>query len=482
MKRRLFCVLCFVLVLFVSMQGLVFADNGLLEVKELIKNCYVQDVEEDVLGKNNIKEMVDTLNDPYSTYLTPETFKDYLSSLDGRFTGVGMHIQQVGNSCQVVSPMPGSPAEKAGIKPGDIITHVDGESVEGLNSTEVAAKIRGPEGTKVSVTVKRGSEALNFIMVRKNIILPTVEYRKIGPNIGYIKLDSFNSASPAELSLALDCLIDQKVETLVLDLRNNPGGLLNVAVAIAGEFVPKGPVVHVIQKGNQESTLRSFKIPRGLPVAVLVNGGTASAAEILAGAIQDAKTGIIIGAKTFGKGSVQTVFALSNGGGLKLTTAKYLTRGRQDINLKGLTPDFIENNENKQLEKAVKSLGDEIRLYAAQISLDSPLAFAGYGMYQLPALPYQEEGLVMVPLRSVAGYLGAEVKWEDGKAEVKSSQGKVVVDMEKEQIIMPDSQQVISGRPVLKNGLIMIPVRALTEPLGYNTIWQATTRSVAIMH
>lgn len=481
MKRRLNFVFCFALILILSTHGLAFADE-LGEIKELIKYRYVHDVDEDVLGKDSIKGIMDALNDPYSTYLTPETFRDYLSSLDGRYIGVGMHIQQIDNSCQVVNPIPGSPAEKAGIKPGDIITHVDGTSVIGFNSTEVAAKIRGLEGTKVSLTIKRGGEVFTFIMVRANIQLATVEYRIIGPGIGYIKLDSFNSESPEEISQALDYLTDQKTETLVLDLRDNPGGLLNVAVAIAGEFVPKGPVAHVIQKGNQESTLSSFKVPRGLPVVVLVNNGTASAAEILAGAIQDAKTGIITGGKTYGKGSVQTIFTLSNGGGLKLTTAKYLTRGRQDINLKGITPDIIENDETKQLEKAVKSLGEDVKLYDAQFSLDSPLAFAGYGMYQLPALPYQDGGSIMVPLRSVAGYLGADVIWEKGKANVVSSQGKIVVDMEKKQIILSDAHQVITGKPVMKNGLIMVPVRALAEPLGYKTIWQAATQSVAIEH
>lgn len=481
-KRRLLIVTAFLIAFAFLFNISVYAAEPLDEVKGLIQNKYLNDVGEDVLGKTSVQEMVYALNDPYSNYIKPDNFQDFLSSLDGKYVGVGMYIQQVKDSCQVISPMKGSSAEKAGIKSGDIITHVDGNTITGLTSSEVAAKIRGLEGTKVSVTVKRGKESLTFSMTRQTISITSVEYRLIGPEVGYITLDGFNSESPEEMDQALDDLIAQHAELLVLDLRNNPGGLLDVAVAISGEFVAKGPVVHVIQKSNREYTLKSNKVPRGLPVAVLVNGGTASASEILAGAIQDAKTGIIVGTNTFGKGCVQTVFTLSNGGGLKLTTAKYLTRGRQDINLKGITPDIIESDENKQMERAVNSLGTGIKLYDLQVTVDSPIAFAGYRTLRLSENPFMQGGTVMVPLRNAAVALGAEVVWKSGKASVVSSKGKIVVDMKNKKITIPVSNRVIKGSPIEKNGQIMVPVRALAESLGYKTIWQAPLKSAAITH
>ena len=224
-----------------------------------------------------IKEMVAALDDPYSTYIEPDNLKEFLSSLDGEYVGVGMYIEQINKECQVTSPIPGSPAEKAGIQPGDVILKVNGISVAGLSSGEVAAKIRGPEGTRVSVTIRRATQVLTYQLLRQTIRISSVEYFMIGPSTGYVRLNGFNSDSPTAMKSALDQLTADGALTLVLDLRDNPGGLLDVAVSLAGEFIPKGPVVHVIQRGDDEYTLSSYKTPRGLPLAVLVNGNTASA-------------------------------------------------------------------------------------------------------------------------------------------------------------------------------------------------------------
>lgn len=456
------------------------AAENLDEARALIKGRFYQDVNEDVLKKSSIHEMVYSLNDPYSEYIKPELFKDFLASLDGNYEGIGMTIGEVNGNIEVINPIPGSPAEKAGIKPGDIITHVDGNAVSGLASGEVAAKIRGLEGSKVSVTVNREGKSLNFLLQRKAIQLPSLEYRMIGSGIGYIYLNRFTSDSSREMEEALDDLLFQNMETLVMDLRDDPGGLLDVAVDIAGEFVPKGPVVHVVQRGNREYVLRSFKTPLGIPTAVLVNERTASAAEILAGAIQDAKTGFIVGTKTYGKGCVQTIFTLSNGGGLKLTTAKYLTRGRQDIHGKGLTPDILEQDQDKQLEVAIKKLGSSLSLFDVQMSLGSKIAFVGFKTYQLPVEPYMIKGNLMVPLREVIGYSGGTVRWEKGKTIVKSAKEKFEIDGVTKTI--KTAQGRIIGKVVIKNGYTMIPVRELSEIIGYDAGWQSKSKSVYLLN
>ncbi len=387
-----------------------------------------------------------------------------------------MYINEVNGYVQVTNPMTGSPAEKAGLKAGDIITQIDEVSTQGLSSSEVAGMIRGLEGTKVNITVKRENKVLQFTVERATIKVPSLEYRLIGPGIGYIQLYSFTSDSPEEMNQALNELTAQKMETLILDLRDDPGGLLDAAVNISGNYVPQGPVVYVVKRGGKENVLRSFKTPRGLPVAVLVNEGTASAAEILAGAIQDSKTGILVGTKTYGKGCVQTIFTLSNGAGLKLTTAKYLTRGRQDINLKGLTPDIVEKDPDKQLERAVKKLGSGLSLFDVQLTLGSQKVLVGYHTYDLPVSPYISSGSIMVPVREIAKYCGADVRWDKGKVIVVSSKQKLEIDLKSG--VIKTGQGKIIGKAIVKEGYVMVPIRLLADSLGYKTGWQEKTQSV----
>lgn len=481
MKRKGLIVFCCTLIMILFWGTVSYADENLNQVRELIQRNYVGDVVPDVLNKTSVQEMVYSLNDPYSVYIEPDEFQEFLSSLDGKYAGVGMYIQQVDQICRVLSPMPGSPAEKAGIKSGDIITHVNGQSMAGRSSSEVAATIRGPEGTSVTVTVKRGQKVLNFKLIRETIHMPSVDYRLIEPKVGYLKLYSFNSESPEEIDDALDDMMSMGIETLVLDLCDNPGGLLSVAVDIAGNFVPKGPVVFVNQKGNREYTLRSFDVPRGLPTAVLVNEDTASAAEILAGAIQDAKTGFLVGTKTFGKGSVQTIFTLPNGGGLKLTTAKYLTRGRQEINSKGLTPDIFEKDAEKQLETAAKKLYSQVKPYDIQLRAGSRVVFVGFNSKEMSVAPNIENGTFMVPLRNVAEYLGYSVKWDQGKVLVNSSERKLIVDVNAKKMIgsgLTDG----SNQPVqVKNGSTMVPVRSLAEAFDCRLFWHQKTNCLSLM-
>jgi len=452
------------------------------EVRDLIRTDYVTQVDAAVLEKPTIAATMEALNDPYSTYIEPERLKEFLSSLDGEYVGVGMYIEQVDKICRVSSPIPGSPAEKAGIQPGDVILRVNGVSMAGLTASEVAGRIRGPEGTQVTVTIQRDDLIRTYTLIRQPIHISSVEYYLIGPATGYILLNGFNSDSPAAMKNALDRLAADGAENLVLDLRDNPGGLLDVAVSLAGEFVPKGAVVHVVQRGDKEYTLNTYKTPRSLPLSVLVNGNTASAAEILAGAIQDADSGTLVGTKTFGKGSVQTIYTLSNSGGLKLTIAKYLTRDRHEVNAVGLTPDIVAAEADQQLAAGVAAIGPDLALYDFLSSLESPTYFAGSKKGRLPATPYILNGNLMVPLRSVATSLGASVLWQAGNTVVTTDQGEIVINAARQTVLVDGISGSQYGRVVLRQGQLMVPLKLLTTAMGYQTRWYPDNKSVAVFH
>lgn len=480
MKKRLFLFMCFFFIITQFVSGRAYAGTSLDEAKQLINKYYVHEVEQTVLEKSSINAMIDSLNDPYSTYMDTSSFKGFLSALDGSYAGVGMYIEQNGDNIQVINPIPGSPAQKAGIQPGDVLTYINDENITSLSVTEVASKIRGPQGSQVTITVKRDNKSIKLSLIRDIIQVSSVDYKLLEPRIGYIKLHSFTTQSPQEIEEALKDLISQGSESLVLDLRDNPGGLLNVAIDIAGYFVPKGPVVYVAQRGQKEQVYYTWDKPKGLPISVLVNERTASAAEILAGAIQDAKTGMIIGTTTFGKGSVQTIFTLESGEGLKLTTAKYLTRGRQDINGKGLTPDIYEVDQNKQLETAVNLLGGGETSYDVQLGVNSNAAFVGYRTYYLPVMPFLYEGKTMVPLRRVGEYLGFNTQWKNKKAVISLNSDKVIFDPATHKITKGNNSYDVDGKIIIKNGYTMIPVRLL-EHLGVKVLWQNSTKIINII-
>jgi len=271
------------------------------------------------------------------------------------------------NQLQIVRPMEGQPAEAAGIKAGDVVLAVDGTSIRGMGLYEAIALIRGPQGTRVILTVQRAgiAEPLDVEIERASIPVPTIEYRMLDGDIAYIRLYEFNSQATARLQNALRELLAQNPAGLILDLRNNPGGFLNQAISVADEFLPAGVVL--IERGNEferifESTDQG--LADQVPLVVLINAGTASASEIVAGAIQDRDRGVLIGETSFGKGSVQQVHDLSNGAELRVTMARWYTPAEQPIHGNGLEPDIAvplteedrENDRDPQLERAVEYL------------------------------------------------------------------------------------------------------------------------------
>jgi len=293
--------------------------------------------------------------DPYSQFLDPEEFKDIKIETKGEFGGLGVEIALKDGLLTIITPIDGTPAAKAGVLPGDKIVRIDGKSTKDITLLEAVKKLRGKPGTTVKISVLREDEKklLDFVISRAIIKVESIKETRIideDYKIGYIKLVEFQERTPIDLEAALIKLKSENMKALILDLRNNPGGLLEVAIAVAEKFIPKNEVI-VSTKGSRADQNIVFKSENNnayldFPMVVIVNKGSASAAEIVAGAIQDYRRGLILGTNTFGKGSVQTVIPLPDGSALRLTTARYYTPKNKMINHIGILPDIVVEKEN----------------------------------------------------------------------------------------------------------------------------------------
>ena len=324
-----------------SYEGLkIFAD-----VIELIEKEYVDKVESKELIEKAIQGMLNSL-DPHSTLMPPEAFEDLQIDTKGKFTGIGIHITMRDGFVTVISPIEDTPADKAGIIAQDRIIKVDGKQVKDLR--EAVNMMRGPKGTKVLVTIVRQGEKepLDFELVRDVIPIVSVKAIELKPGYVYIRLSQFSGSTTKELEEALHKMEsgDVPVKGLVLDLRNNGGGLLNQAIEVTDLFLDEGKILS-IEGRNKKNTKVYMATPdtdtRKYPLVVLINGGSASASEIVAGALQDQKRALILGTTSFGKGSVQTVETLRDGSGVKLTIARYFTPNGRSIQAKGIEPDIV---------------------------------------------------------------------------------------------------------------------------------------------
>lgn len=336
--------------------------GNLVKVISLVRTQYLHPVSSEMLVEGAIKGVVESLDDPYSVYLDHQTFKELNEQIHGSFGGLGILVGIEDDMLTVVRPYEGTPAAKAGVKAGDRITEINDRDVRGIDLDTAIGLMCGPVGTQISLTINREGvpSPLEFNIVREEIVVPTVE-GKIVPDtqIGYIAISQFTENTPEELNEKLKLLINQNIKGLIIDVRNNPGGELRAAYKVADQFIPGGSIVHIDYRAGEDYTFEATEKSLDLPLVVLQNQHTASAAEILAGAIKDHGLGILVGTTSFGKGVVQTVYPLDNGAGLKLTTARYLTPDRHDINLKGIEPDVIlEQPTNAivdlQLQKAVE--------------------------------------------------------------------------------------------------------------------------------
>ncbi len=358
MKKRYFLsagavLLFFLLVVGISRETRVLATgetyeqlNIFSEVLHLVQQNYVEDVDTKKMVYGAVRGMLDAL-DPHSTFMEPDTYRELQVDTQGKFGGIGIQIAVRDKQLTIIAPIEDTPGDRAGLKAGDHIVKVEEEWTKDLSLMEAVKRMRGKPGTKVTLTIMRKGfkKPQRFEITRAIIKVKSVKVKTIDDEIGYVRLSQFQQDSSRELGNGMKKLMkDGKIRSLILDLRNNPGGLLDEAVKVCGKFLNEGTLV-VYTKGRveekQEYKIKGdFDFPR-LPTVVLINGGSASASEIVAGALQDWGRAIIMGTQTFGKGSVQTVVPLSDGSGLRLTTAKYYTPRDKSIQNVGITPDIV---------------------------------------------------------------------------------------------------------------------------------------------
>lgn len=353
-------------------------SKELQEIQGVIDKNYYKPADAKALEEGAMKGMVAGLNDPYSVYMTAEEAKEFFQMSQGQYSGIGVTVSQDADTktIKIDNVAEGGPAQKAGILVGDIIVSVDGQDVTGQSMEAVTSKIKGETGTSVRVTVQRGEEKLDFDIVRTIVKLVNINSRMLPDNIGYIRIREFASDSDKEFKTALDGLKSQNMKGLILDLRDNPGGMVDVTSKIADTLLPQGTIFYTLDRNQTRNDVTSDANSLNLPIVVLVNEYSASASEILSGALQDYGTPLV-GIKTYGKGVIQSFYTLSNGDTIKLTIMEYFTPKGREIQKIGLTPDFVvdlsdsvkqnpsllsDDKNDTQLQKAIEVMRGKLGL------------------------------------------------------------------------------------------------------------------------
>lgn len=348
-------------------------DSRLQKYREIIDEYYLGEVDDEKLEEGAIKGYIDGLGDPYTEYISKEDMQDYLDDTMGNFVGIGIYMVENTeyNRIQVLATIKGGSAEEVGIQPGDLILTVDGVSYTGEQMTEASKIIKGEEGTKVTLQVLRNNETLTYELTRKTVKVNQVEGKVLENNIGYIQFSSFDETTAEDFKVKYEELAGQGIQSLIIDLRNNGGGIVDEALKIADYIVDKGQVLlYEVDKNNNETVRKAKTDPIiNVPIVILTNENTASASEILAGALKDLGKAKIVGTTTYGKGVIQQILKLSDGSGLKITIEEYQTPNRNKINKVGIEPDVevelpkdlqnklvIEESEDTQLQKAIELL------------------------------------------------------------------------------------------------------------------------------
>lgn len=348
-------------------------SSSIASFRKIIDQKFLGDIDEEKVKQEAIRGYIKGLDDPYTEYMTKEEMEEFTSDVMGNFTGIGIYLTKdtEKNAVIVISPIKDTPAHKAGILPGDIITKVDGVSYTGEQLTEASNKIKGEVGSKVTLEILRDNRTLTFEIIRENIKINHVESKLLENNIGYIEFNSFDDGCSKEFKNKLEELKKQNIKSLIIDIRGNGGGLVDEALDIADYIVEKDKTLLITVDKNQNEEITKAKIDPiiDVPVVLLMNGTSASASEILAGALKDNGKVTIVGEKSYGKGVIQELLTLKDGSGLKITTNEYYTPNHNKINKIGITPDVevvlsdelkeklvLEEKEDTQLQKAIEIL------------------------------------------------------------------------------------------------------------------------------
>ena len=340
-------------------------------LESYVKDNFLKEVDEEKLQEGELKGMFQALEDPYSVYMTEDEFKDFMEHTKGIYGGIGVIVSPGDdNLITVVSPIEGTPGEKAGLKTGDKIIKVNGQEFTADNMDKAVKLMKGEPKTKVNLTVlRKGKDGKNdyidMDIVREEIRLITVKSDVVEDNIGYMKITSFDDLTYEDFKKNLDSLMKKNISGLIIDLRNNPGGLLDVCVDIADEFLGEGVIVYTETRNGERTYEKSNKSHIDIPLVVLVNEGSASASEIFAGAIKDRNRGVLVGTKTFGKGIVQRIKQLSDGSGFKLTVSEYFTPNGTNIHGIGIEPDIVVDLPEDVKEIGVENLSQDVQLQTA---------------------------------------------------------------------------------------------------------------------
>jgi carboxyl-terminal processing protease len=347
-------------------------DKVIDQVRAFVKSDALRPSSDDSMTANAITGLLKSLDDPYAMYFDPKHYGYFQEETQGQFGGIGVTLSVVKGKANIVTVLKDTPAARAGLKAGDEIVKIDGFSKPGWTSEDVVPKVRGKEGSQVKLTIHRKGVAADFdvMITRAKISTPNIMSEMVGSDAGYIRLMSFNAKASDDVKAAIVELDKKGAKGYVLDLRENPGGLLNQGVDVASLFIKSGPIVRVDERGKPEEVSNATgDMVTNKPLVVLIDADSASASEILAGALQDYKRATLVGVKSFGKGSVQTIRELGNGGAVKLTIAHYLTPNKRSIDRKGLMPDvLVQMDVTKQADhKSDTQLQEALRQLRAQL-------------------------------------------------------------------------------------------------------------------
>ncbi|TCZ81066.1 PDZ domain-containing protein [Paenibacillus albiflavus] len=434
---KLFLVLMFAAAIVFPATVQAATENETNEIRYLLGNYHVSGITEDKLEGKTVEEMLALLDDPFTTYFTSEQRDQFLNAIENSFVGIGVRLGEDEDGLYISEVFPNMPADLAGLQRDDYITAINGSSVQGKSATDAVNSILGEENTSVRLTVKRGGDLLNISIQRGQVQVPIVVSKRFG-QIGYIELSSFSSNGDKEFTKALEQMKADDIGALIIDLRDNGGGYIDTAKNIGANFIKQGVFVHTNDR-NQKDIPSIIENGQTFdkPIFLLLNGNSASASEALAGALRDSANATIIGMNSFGKGSMQYMMNLTDGGMLKVTTVEYLTPKNNKVNHVGLKPDVEVYGSMPQMLAALQAAG------LSDITIKFNKHHAAINDIDVSdPMPYKvEDGQLYVPSRTLAAMIGADVVWnsKDNTVDIIKGTKKQSYELTKKVVIQADS-------------------------------------------